>query len=1033
MFFERFLKNHVLANLFFILVLTIGFLSYASLPRQQDPSINFNWINISTVLPGASAEIIEQKVTQILEEGLETVKDIKFVSSISRQNISSILIRFNDIDASTFEKRIQDIRRTLQNKRSELPSDATEPDVFEVTSSNAFPSATVIVTADNNDESLRLAAKQLRREISRLKRVDRVNPTGLSDPQINIEFDPDQLQKYELNVTEIATSLQQAMQDVSAGDINLQKSSWLVTLKGPTTNLEEIANIPIQTTQGEIPLSLIASASRGRSDPGSIVSFKGKPGIMLAVTKKDNSNTLLLVDEVKELLRKRNALSNNEIHYHLADDQTQLTLDAISVMENNFLIGLVMVLIVTGLFLGGKVALMTTLGIPFTVAGTFWALSVLGFTLNTSVLLAIVIALGMLVDDAVVVVESIYSRLRKNQSPIKATIDGISEVIAPVTTSVLTTIAAFLPLMLLPGILGKFLLVVPLVVTLALLISLIEAYWLLPAHVTMMKLNLNKPNRIGRMRNAFLKKIQTSYSKALIKFMRFPKTVLLFVTLLLFGSGASLAMGYIKLDFFASDTLRIYYINVKMPSDSSLENTMKVVNEVKGRAEKHLLPEETRSVVGYAGQLFTETEPLFGKQYGQLLVSLVPKGKGLRSVEEVIASMRKDVTSVQGAQEISILKLAGGPPAGKDISLKILGDDYSQIREATDALKDFILKNKEYVNVNDDDTPGTWGLNLKIDYEKARLFNISPQLIIFTLNALVDGIIVTNTFINNEFIDVRLQARQDRKGDDIKFLLEQTLTSPTGDQIILGELLKIETQKVKGNIRHYNFQRAITIEADIDKSLTDTLKANEKIRTHWESIAKKYPELSIDNSGALDDIQESLNSILTLFIFGIGLMYMILGTQFRSYFQPFLVLFAVPLAFIGVIVGLLLTKNPLSLFTLYGIVALSGIAVNAAIVLVATANRYRSNGMSPTLAIFYASRRRIIPIIITTLTTIAGLISLAIGIGGKSLIWGPVATAIVSGLSVSSILSVFTIPILYLLTSQRTGFFRKSRPKKPIS
>ena len=230
-----------------------------------------------------------------------------------------------------------------------------------------------------------------------------------------------------------------------------------------------------------------------------------------------------------------------------------------------------------------------------------------------------------------------------------------------------------------------------------------------------------------------------------------------------------------------------------------------------------------------------------------------------------------------------------------------------------------------------------------------------------------------------------------------------------------SELVHSETSPSNTSIRHYNFRRTITVEADLDKKLTDTVTANSTIQTEWDKIAGRYPSINLDFSGELDDIQESIDSIAVLFLFGIGLMYLILGTQFKSYFQPLMILATVPMAFTGVVIGLVITNNPLSLFTMYGVVALAGIAVNAAIVLISAANERLKQGMSVLHATLYAARRRVIPILITAMTTIAGLFSLATGLGGSSLMWGPVATAIVWGLAVSTILTLFIIPLLYRL------------------
>ena len=450
-----------------------------------------------------------------------------------------------------------------------------------------------------------------------------------------------------------------------------------------------------------------------------------------------------------------------------------------------------------------------------------------------------------------------------------------------------------------------------------------------------------------------------------------------------------------------------------MPSGTKLDATMEKVNEVEQKLQSHLRPGEARSVVSYAGQMLTETAPFLGDQYGQILVSLEPKTAGLRGVDEMISSMNDDITSTPGINQISFLRLSGGPPVSKAISMKVRGNDYESIVSASGQLKQYLLNNNEFQEVSDDNSPGQNTLDLRFNSSAIQRTGISPATISRTVRLLVDGEIVTSFRHSGESVSIRLKSSAEPQ--QIDDLLTYKLPSTDGGLIALGQLTDARYIKSANTIRHYNYRRAITVEADIDNSQTDTVKANQKIEEYWETIKDQYPNVDLDFAGALDDIEESLNSIGLLFLMGLGLIYLILGTQFRSYFQPFLIIITVPMAATGVIVGLFVSQYPLSLFTLYGVVALAGIAVNAAIVLISTANTKVNANMDVTAAIVSAARRRVIPILITSLTTIAGLFSLATGLGGHSLLWGPMATSMVWGVGVSTILTLFYIPLLYRL------------------
>ena len=379
----------------------------------------------------------------------------------------------------------------------------------------------------------------------------------------------------------------------------------------------------------------------------------------------------------------------------------------------------------------------------------------------------------------------------------------------------------------------------------------------------------------------------------------------------------------------------------------------------------------------------------------------------------MIDSMNDEIERISGIDQLSFLRLAGGPPVTKAISVKIRGNDIDQLIKATEELKLFMQQAGVFTEISDDNIPGQDTFELVIKSGAVQRTGINPNIISRTLRLLVDGETIADFRHQGEKIELRLKA--DLKLDQIDSLLRYRLPSSDGSLIPLNQLVDYKYVKSESTIRHYNYRRNITLEADIDKTKTDAVKANERIKEHWSLIQHRYPNVGLDFSGILDDIQESLDAIALLFLMGLGLIYLILGTQFRSYFQPFLIIMTVPMAATGVILGLFITQYPLSLYTLYGVVALAGIAVNAAIVLISTANARQKEGMSVTNAIVYAARRRVIPILITSLTTIAGLFSLATGLGGHSLLWGPVAASMVWGLTVSTALTLFYIPLIYRL------------------
>lgn len=1010
------ITNKVFTNLTFVLVLVMGVISYWSLPRQQDPTINFNWIVITTAWPGSSALDVESWITDPMEEAIQRVEALDFVSSYSREGLSSILVRFEDIPETEFERRLADLRREVSNTEGQFPDEASEPIFIEITSSNAFPAATLALVGSGDDDSLRTQAVLIEKELERRTRIDRIDTQGTADPEIRVEFDPLKLASIGLAPADLSNTVASYFQDLAAGDLDVAGSSWLVRLKGKSTNASDLNQFPLVARGGDVRLGDVAKITRSQAERLELVRYDGEPAVMFAVMKAEGANTLELVDEVNAYIEERNkyeAITGTRLV--LIDDQTIPTRNALAIMQHNALIGLCLVLFVAWLFLGFKIALLTSIGIPFILAATFWVLTGLGQTLNVTVLLGVVIALGMIVDDAVVVVEAIYYRLERGLTGLDAIISALRETAAPVTAAVLTTVAAFMPLMLLPGILGKFMMIIPLVVSVALIVSLIEAFWMLPCHVLGTGGRISQSYPIQRFRVRMNRWIRHSYTHALIKAMRYPSVTIITATSICVGAVGLLATGQIQSDFFASDPKRLFYVTVQTEPGTKLESTLDTTLRVEQVIKENLQGGEARGVVSYAGQQFTRTEPLRGSHRGQILVGLNPTG---RKVNEIVDGMREAVNQIPGPSRVTFLELENGPPSAKPIMIKVRGNEFTELREVANKIRGILENTPGIKEITDDAQDGRLALNMGLNPEQVARSGLLPSDIARNVRLLVDGEIVGSVQDEGETVDVRVLPEPGVLDSPTR-LLEMQLPTSNGSLVTLGELVDVERAPALGTIRHYNFMRTITVEAEIESDITDTVIANKTVMDAWATLQPNYPNVNLDFSGELDDITESIDSITILFLFGIGLMYLILGTQFKSYFQPLLILVTVPLAFTGVILGLFVTGKPLSLYTLYGVVALSGIAVNSAIVLMSAANDRLATGMSLKHAILYAGRRRVVPIVITVLTTIAGLFSLAAGLGGSSLIWAPVAISIVWGLGFSSLLTLFVVPILYYLTGKR--------------
>ena len=664
-FMRTLLTNHPLVNILFGVVLVMGYLSYMTMPREQDPEINFNFVNITTILPGATAADVEQLVTGPLEDALRNVRDIRFVQSTSRENISDILVRFRELSERDFDKRIADLRREIQSKTNdELPENVEDPNILEITTSNGFPTAIVVIAGQARDERLRRQGKLVKEELLRISGVDRIQAFGFDEPELHIEIDPQALAAHGLTAADIANQLSAAYQDVSAGKVDVGSEAWSLRIAGKTAEPETLARFlvsPPAQPQLKIPLDRVAEIKRAREEAIQLVSLNGRPAISMAVTKVSFTNTIQLVDRINAYVADKNAqlaAADTGIELILSDDQTTATRKAITVMQTNAMLGVMLVLFVCWLFLGLKIASFVTLGIMFSIAGTFWLLNITGNTLNVSVLLGIVIVLGMLVDDAVVVVEALYYRLQRGQEAVSAALDALREVGRPVTSAVFTTISAFAPLMLLPGIVGEFMMVVPLVVTVGLLVSLIEAFWILPAHVIGgSSRTLSANDQLQSRRGRWTHWVRIRYTRALAYVFRRPLRFFTAGAMLFVLSVYGVATGAVRAEFFVFDPFRLFYINVDMPAETPLEETLAQVDRIQARIAPMIPEAEVRAITGLAGIKFTDAEALYGDNYGQIQVSLNPKDKDGRDATDIVDEIRNTVLATPGNGTVSFLCL----------------------------------------------------------------------------------------------------------------------------------------------------------------------------------------------------------------------------------------------------------------------------------------------------------------------------------------------------------------------------------------
>jgi multidrug efflux pump subunit AcrB len=644
-----------------------------------------------------------------------------------------------------------------------------------------------------------------------------------------------------------------------------------------------------------------------------------------------------------------------------------------------------------------------------------------GASFNGNSLFGLVLVLGIIVDDAIIIVENCFRHRQLGKGWRDAAIDGTSEVAGPVFAATATTIAAFLPVALLPGIMGKFLRVIPITVCLALAASLVEAFVILPSHFADWPLKgLTRGGEHG-----WLAGLKDAYERALRRVIRWRYFFALVLPMVLLAGAAGI-IGRAGVDMFSGEEVAVFQVRVKLPVGTNLETTSEVLEEFE-RAARALPRSEVRAVHATAGLIMTDADWVFRTYVGQLWLDLVPSYERSRTTDEIMGELREKVRGISGPTSVELAKLNTGPPMGKPVEVKVKGKYFAALEAAAEEIKVALGEMDGVTDIGDDFDRGKREVRLRVDPERAALHGLTIGQVGMAVRSEVEGEIADVMYDGDEEIEIRVKVDRSTFERPEDFL-RLPIRTPAGDTVSLGSLAGYSMEPSYAEIRRYKQDRAITVFAGVDKARTTSPAVNQAISERFEDIAKRHPGVSLDFSGEFEEFKTSLLGLVQLFAFGILAIIAILATQFRSYTQPFVILLAIPMAFVGACLGVLLSGNPFSLITMFGFIALAGVAVNDAIVLIAFVNNLRAEGVAAVEAVVRAGRMRLRPIILTSVTTIAGLVPMAVGLGGYSLTWAPLANTIVWGLAVGTFLTVFLIPAAYLIVDDVAGrVFRRGR------
>ena len=1040
-------NNPVLANLLMIIIIAFGVYAWINLPRELTPEIALQSANITTLYPGASPEEVEKLVTAPIEDAIEeNVSKINLLFSNSSEGRSVISVDFEEMSDRDFDKELENLRTAVEQV-NELPAEILDdPKVEELDISSGFPMLTIVVGGTISEAQMREIAENLKDEILDIKNIASVRIAGLREREIWIEVDPDRLKAYHIPIASIITALGASNLNLPAGTMELGSTEFMVRTMGEFANPDTIGEtiIAVQPTGTPLRLKDVATVSDTYEKARTLSRIYGEPSISLSVQKKTEGNTIALVAELRELVERRKIDLPEGAELTAVNDYSVILKERLGILETNAFFGLILVVLMLLLFIGWRNAVFAALGIPVAFMATFWFMSVGGYSLSGVSLFGLILVVGIVVDDAIVVIENIYRHIEAGESPKVAAIRGAEEVGWPVLAASLTTICAFGPLMFMSGTAGQFMRVVPIMAILVLLASLFEVFVILPAHVS----DWGRPrgqtgrSRFERLRTrsqgvftmsvrivGFLVWFGTVFDLIRNRYVRILKITIrhryAFVGSVLFIGLIACVGAFLVLDkeLFPGEDFPQFYVKAEMPPSYGMQETTAVIAQLE-EAAKTLPSSEVAAIVSNIG-LHTPTSGMmegvtYGSNFGEVIVELTPKQERIRGVDAIIAELRTKTTGISGIEELNFITQEGGPPAGQDVEVKVKGPRFEQLTELADTLKASLSQMDGVYDIRDDFRTGKSELRIYLKPEKAHQYGLTTFQIAQTVRTAIEGAKATTYREADEAIDVIVKYEEDRLTNFAE-LNNLLIATPTGAIVPLKDVADITAEKGYSDIRRFDGERAITVYASVDRSKTTPFKANQALISKFADVESLYPGYQLDFRGLFDEIIESFSELWKLFIVGLLLIYVVLGAQFKSFIQPIIIMFAVPFGMIGAMVGLLLANATLSMVAMFGIVALSGIVVNDSIVLIDFINSYRERGYNKWYAILKGGYVRLRPIILTSLTTIIGLIPMAVGLGGKSPIWMPMAYTIIFGLALATTMTLFVMPALYAITTDLRG------------
>lgn len=1014
------LKNKLLVHYMTIVIIIAGILSIVVLRREARPNVNFNRVNITAVYPGASPVDVEELVIDPIEEKIAEVDGVEEYRSVSFVGAGSISVKIDQNYPDTDEV-IDEVRRKV-SEVNDLPVEVEDPVVSELKADN-IPVLNLALYGDVDPFTLKLETEKLKDFLKSQPGVTKIDYTGITDLQIKILADTKKLDSYDITLNEILGPLQNWSRQKSGGLFENPFFTSNITIGEDLNTLEKMKGFIVRSNDSgkKILLKDIAEVKYDLENNQTGNVFGDKEAVLFTVVKSPSADAVQTVDKVKEELKRYSKNLPEKLKLKLYLDQSKRIRDKLNIVTTNALSGLFLVLLILIIFLDWRSAVVTSIGIPVALLGGITIVYLLGMTLNSLVVIGMIIVLGMLVDDAIVVCENIYSRVEKGETPFRAAIDGTIEIAPAVISSVLTTVFAFLPIAFMGDIIGQFLSVIPITVVALLMVSLFEALIILPVHSEeLMKAKEKK----GDETKSFIKKLEKNYEKYLRWSIKKRWIVIGVFSLFM---GVSLLQGkkvFERFSLFPAEGLEGLSVRLELEKNSSVDLTRGIAKELSQKLSN--ISEGTfDSIYTNLGQVTTGGaggSRQNGSHLAMLNIKFVSDGDFYQKEKMMVAKITKVVNAFKKEKNISasITLDRPGPPIGKPIQVQVTSRDFDFGAKIINGIKENLL-NIDGVHSLESDLDGdSIKYRLIVNNEQAISEGVDPAKISRSIFSASTGIVSNEILKNNEKVEILLgiqntdildsNSSEDKKS--IQYILDLKVRNDRGQAVPIRNFVDLQTEKGPSSIQRYNGIRTITLFGEVDEKVISGKQANAKIAPFLNKLREENPNVKIVIGGGEKDRLNAVKDTMRLYIIAIVLIFMVISLTFNSTVYPFLVLTAIPMGISGVIWALVLHGKSLSIMGIIGIVGLSGVVVNVSIIYLKFIQDRIQGGLPFQEAIIDAGISRLRPILMTTISTLIGLLPTIYGIGGVDTFVQPIALALGWGLFVATALTILILPAI---------------------